>query len=283
MGAMESLESRRMLDGTVDLRDLNHLTSNFGFSAGLDGVVGPEDWAALASAVRLNGQVDWNAFARAQGATPPFAVTRDGTLTVTGTKKVDRIVVDSAVLTQLQLQHPETRIKRVHVDAGAGDDVVEMKIGLPATIVGGKGNDSLTGGGRADLISGGAGDDDVHGGSGNDTLEGLAGSDHLNGHAGADLVLGGADMDIGLFGGSGDDTIHAGAGGGVCRGQDGNDLLYGIGDGEAQLHGGAGRDRFKCRDGDLRGITDFIYTGPPDQGDRVLAMDDNDVVRAGGF
>jgi hypothetical protein len=253
-------------DGTVNLSDFNRLSANFGLSAsGAD--VTAADWAALAAAV---------------GVQPTYAVDDDGTLRVTGSKFTERIVVDSTTLANMRDQHPGVRIKRVHVDAGAGDDVVEMKIGLPATIVGGKGNDTLTGGGRADLISGGAGDDDVHGGSGNDTLEGLAGSDYLNGHAGADLVLGGADMDFALHGGSGDDTIHAGAGGGVCYGQDGNDLLYGNG-GEAHLYGGPGLDRFKCRDGNTTGARDLIFTGPAGQGDRVLAMDDDDVMRPGGF
>jgi hypothetical protein len=39
------------LDGNVNLQDFNRLAANFGLSAGPDGVVDPEDWAALASVV----------------------------------------------------------------------------------------------------------------------------------------------------------------------------------------------------------------------------------------
>jgi Ca2+-binding RTX toxin-like protein len=254
------------LDGSVDLSDFNGLADHF---------------TLIASNPRGTAD-DWTALANAINNPLGFAVTDNGTLSITGTKNANRIFIHEGALAHARTAFPDVRIKRIHVEAGAGDDVVEMKIGLPATIVGGKGNDTLTGGGRADLISGGTGDDDIHGGSGNDTLEGLAGSDHLNGHAGADLVLGGADMDIGLYGGSGDDTIQSGAGGGACYGQDGDDLLYGTG-GEAHLYGGAGRDRFKCRDGNVAGARDFIYTGPAGQGDRVLAMDDDDVMRPGGL
>jgi hypothetical protein len=38
-------------DGVVNLSDFNRLAANFGLSAGPDGVVDPEDWAALASAI----------------------------------------------------------------------------------------------------------------------------------------------------------------------------------------------------------------------------------------
>jgi hypothetical protein len=38
-------------DGIVNLQDFNRLASNFGLSAGPDGVVDPQDWVNLASAV----------------------------------------------------------------------------------------------------------------------------------------------------------------------------------------------------------------------------------------
>jgi hypothetical protein len=38
-------------DGNVNLNDFNRLAANFGLSAGPDGVVGPDDWSALAAAV----------------------------------------------------------------------------------------------------------------------------------------------------------------------------------------------------------------------------------------
>ena len=248
-------------DGMVNLSDFNRLAANFGLSAsGAD--VTAADWAALAGAV---------------GVQPTYAVDDDGTLRVTGSKFTDRIVVDSTVLANVRTQHPEMRIKRVHVEAGAGDDIVEMKVGLPATIVGGKGNDHITAGPRADHISGGAGSDTLHGGGGDDLIEGLTGADTLYGSAGADVLLGGDDDD-GIYGGSGDDTIRGGSGGDHCVGHDGNDLLYGDA-GRDGLYGGAGHDRFKCTDG----VADLVYAGPTGFRDRMLGGDAEDVLQPNGL
>jgi hypothetical protein len=38
-------------DGTVNLDDFNVLASSFGISAGPDGIVDPQDWAALVTAI----------------------------------------------------------------------------------------------------------------------------------------------------------------------------------------------------------------------------------------
>jgi Ca2+-binding RTX toxin-like protein len=255
-------------DGMVNLSDFNRLAANFGISAAGPAVT-PADWAALAAAV------DPNNVATPQVPQVQYAVTEDGTLRVTGTKAADRIVVDTTTLANMRAHHPAVRIKRVHVDAGAGDDTVHLMIGLPSTLIGGKGNDHLTGGGRADHISAGVGADTVRGGGGNDVIEGLAGFDTIDGDAGADLIYGGADGDW-LYGGSGDDTIRGGAGDDLCMGHDGNDLLYGDA-GRDALYGSAGHDRFKSTDGAL----DTILTGPAGHRDRVLAMDDDDDVRRG--
>jgi hypothetical protein len=44
-------------DGIVNLQDFNRLAANFGLSAGADGVVDPEDWAALAAVVPEPGHL----------------------------------------------------------------------------------------------------------------------------------------------------------------------------------------------------------------------------------
>src|SRR4051812_7018747 len=117
-------------------------------------------------------------------------------------------------------------IRRVRVEAGGGDDWVEMgenpfltgirpavitiRQELPATIIGGTGNDTLIGGLGDDSLSGGGGRDYLQSGGGNDTVDGDANGDTLVGDAGADLLRGStgddrftADVDDHVFGGAG--------------------------------------------------------------------------------
>ena len=95
-----------------------------------------------------------------------------------------------------------------------------MCAGLPATIVGTAGDDTLTGTARDDVIdaglgndrvAGGGGDDVICGDEGNDRLDGGAGADRLDGAAGDDALSGGPSLDI-LVGGLGDDTLAGGTG-----------------------------------------------------------------------
>jgi Ca2+-binding RTX toxin-like protein len=156
---------------------------------------------------------------------------RDGTLIVRGTRRADEIVVQGMPLPQQVISglgpvHTTAsaippflvtingrqrtingNIRRVRVEAGAGDDSVKLsgsnttldfldvKLSLPATLLGGDGNDTLVGGEAADSISGGAGCDSLDGGNGNDTLDGNANSDTLIGSSGKDLLRGGAGDD----------------------------------------------------------------------------------------
>lgn len=119
--------------------------------------------------------------------------------------------------------------------------------GVPATIVGTPGNDTLTGT---------AGNDVIVAGAGNDGIRGLAGNDRICGDAGDDTILGG-DGDDAVFGGSGADTVRGEAGndtllgnpgggstddtGDWIEGGDGNDLLDGW-TGDDTLLGGTGDD-----------------------------------------
>jgi hypothetical protein len=279
------------LDGDVDAADFGTLARNYGRTPALwkqgdfdyDNVVNLQDFNRLAANFGLAASgasvtaSDWSSVARAVGLHLGYEVSRGGTLTVSGTPYVDEIIVDQTTLANVAVRFPDApRVRRVVVDAGAGDDVVEMRVSLPATLIGSAGNDRLTGNGRADLISGGAGDDTVDAGGGNDTLEGLAGNDNLTGSAGTDLILGGDGADQ-IWGGSGADTIRAGAGNDLCMGHDGNDLIYGDAGTDA-LNGGAGHDRFKCADG----VREIVYLGPAGFRDRVLDRDADDDIQARG-
>ncbi|MGF1634773.1 MAG: calcium-binding protein [Phycisphaerae bacterium] len=91
-------------------------------------------------------------------------------------------------------------VKRVYVNALAGDDLVVLgrRLEVPASLVGGTGDDTL---------SGSLGDDTLVGGDGHDVLNGRGGNDHLNGEAGDDILVSTEGRDV-LFGGSGADTAE---------------------------------------------------------------------------
>lgn len=102
-------------------------------------------------------------------------------------------------------------LKKVDVNAGPGDDFVEVILShVPVKIVGGAGNDDLQywsfmGDGvvvpyfSTSNINGGLGDDYLVGGRGNDVISGSRGYDWIEGTCGNDRLLGG----------SGDDSIVA--------------------------------------------------------------------------
>jgi Ca2+-binding RTX toxin-like protein len=176
---------------------------------------------------------------------------KDGTLFVQGTPRADHIVVSNltpngqmppiaslfVTINGRTRQLDPAKIRRVRVDAGAGDDDVKMSDvsfgarelhptliseNLPATILGGTGNDTLYGSDTADSISGGSGNDLIAGGQGDDSLDGDGNSDTIAGGLGVDVMHGGAGGDrfIGtqedhVFGGdgidiAGIDTVFAG-------------------------------------------------------------------------
>ena len=117
--------------------------------------------------------------------------------------------------------------------------------GVPATITGTPGNDTLKGTSGNDVIVGRGGNDRIDPGSGNDRVCGGSGADTVELGSGDDRIFGGSGNDT-LAGGSGDDTLYGGAGddrldGGGDRdrlfGEAGVDRLFGGGDPDA-LDGG---------------------------------------------
>src|SRR5207244_1698959 len=127
-----------------------------------------------------------------------------GLLSITGTEAGDKINVRAApdntirvaINRQLSFFNKDD-VTGIFVDALGGDDRVEIQRGgaggmlsIPATLLGGAGNDTLSGAAGNDKIDGGDGDDLLLGGKGDDTLLGGAGNDRLLGDEGSN-VLGG--------------------------------------------------------------------------------------------
>ncbi|HPM81293.1 MAG TPA: CHRD domain-containing protein [Candidatus Anammoximicrobium sp.] len=102
------------------------------------------------------------------------------------------------------------------VDAGAGNDMVDVSGMQDATIFGGIGDDVIVGSPLADLI---------YGGSGNDTISGRGGDDTIYGDEGNDTIYGDTGNDN-LFGGDGSDRFiwNNGDGSDVVEGDEGVDV-----------------------------------------------------------
>ncbi len=134
----------------------------------------------------------------------------DGVLTVEGTDRNDRIIVQQ-VDGQLSIQGVRINVDGKLVDSVSASDVQGIEIN------GQKGNDLIQfreSGGRREAIQI---DATVDGGVGNDTIEAGSGNDFLSGGDGNDLLRGGRGDDV-MYGDAGNDSLFGG---------DGNDLLYG--------------------------------------------------------
>lgn len=178
----------------------------------------------------------------------------DGVLYVIGTSGDDVVVIKerqrgSVLRVRTKLDGGQTHVadfdfddvERIEMHLCEGDDYASMthhrrwqtqSVDIPATIIGGAGNDILIGGHADDVIDGGEGDDCLHGEGGDDTMHGGGGNDYIDGGRGDDLVLAGDGHDW-VFGGSGND---------ILLGQAGNDWMFG-GLGDDILIAGEGRDR----------------------------------------
>jgi len=190
---------------------------------------------------------------------------KDGLLAIEGTKRSDRIALrlragDPEVLQldigddgSAEFDFAREDVDRIELAAGAGDDQVRIDesngafSGIPTTIDGGDGADSLAGGSGAELLLGGDGNDSIDGNRGNDVS----------------------------FTGAGDDSFvwDPGDGSDVVEGQDGADTLFFNGAGAAEqvdLSANGNRLRFLRNPGnitmDTRGVerVDFIALGGAD-------------------
>jgi hypothetical protein len=152
------------------------------------------------------------------------ASVRQGILTVTGTTGPDVINVrqtPGVVSIDGVGSFAASGLTHVVVNAQAGDDTVSLTgTGIPATVFGGDGNDTLIGSNGSerlfgengnDRLTGNAGNDWLVGGNGNDTLDAGAGNDRLLGDYGDDWLNGGTGDDV-LFAGAGRDTMYGGDG-----------------------------------------------------------------------
>jgi hypothetical protein len=75
------------------------------------------------------------------------------------------------------------------------------------TVIGGRGNDTLTGDANPHTLIGGPGDDILSGGNSDDTLIGGAGNDTLSGGEGNDVLTGGPGIDVFSCGQGADDRV----------------------------------------------------------------------------
>ncbi|HET6575770.1 MAG TPA: calcium-binding protein [Fimbriiglobus sp.] len=107
------------------------------------------------------------------------------------------------------------QVTSIVVQAGDGNDAVTIggDVGVPVSVDGQAGNDTLIGGDIT--LIGGAGNDYLYGSTGNDSLTGGDGNDTLYGLDGNDTLAGGND----------NDQIYAGTGANTVTDGTGNDLI----------------------------------------------------------
>jgi hypothetical protein len=113
----------------------------------------------------------------------------NGTLSIRGTPGNDTIVVRDTngrlSIDGLKFSVSAARVGRLWIDAGAGNDLVDLRptegqgFTAPATILGGAGNDTLYGGVGDDVLYGGPGSDTLDGGPGNNWLDAGGPGEHV--------------------------------------------------------------------------------------------------------
>ncbi|MBO0700514.1 MAG: TIGR03118 family protein [Zavarzinella sp.] len=164
---------------------------------------GPDD-----EAHGLFGRITVNA----AGTNPVQATLTNGTLTITGSRDSDNIMVkldrtgDQIVVTTSGMglmgmsggkivgTFALADVGTIEVDGLAGDDRIQVskEIGVTAILNGGDGNDRLVGGGGNNVLVGGTGNDQLFGQSGRDVLIGGDGKDFLLGGSNDDILIGGS-------------------------------------------------------------------------------------------
>ncbi|MBL8815498.1 MAG: M10 family metallopeptidase C-terminal domain-containing protein [Planctomyces sp.] len=171
---------------------------------------------------------------------------------------------------------PQSSVTDFRFRGRSGDDVLSINgLAIPALLIGGPGNDSLTGGTSSDVLIGGSGNDVLTGGAGNDAyrfdVDETLGSDTVTDAGGADLLDFGqtssqsVSVNLGLTtiqtvtagrlfltltsassidhvtGGQGNDLIFGNTLANILTGGAGNDTLSGLA-GNDTINGGSGTD-----------------------------------------
>lgn len=183
-------------------------------------------------------------------ASGPVSITRNGTLTLRGTTRAEKLSIDERYVasrddyvTQWFARRDAwgrmidmSAVKRLVIDAGAGDDIITAPLTKrPVTLVGGRGNDQLFAGFRSTYLRNvGAADDVVlSGGDGDDRITFFGNAILATGGRGNDRIIGnfaGTGTTFNLIrGGEGDDDILTTGPRNQrafdCFGDDGNDTL----------------------------------------------------------
>ncbi len=215
-----------------------------------------------------------------------------------------------------------TGITGVSADLSGGNDKLDLAtLTLPATVLGGDGNDTVLGGSANDSLQGDGGADSLNGGSGNDSLSGGIGKDVVIGGAGTDTyfertdaanvtitnttIVGvgatptssetiGTDMEaIRVIGGDSNNVFDASTATKSVRleGAGGEDVLT-SGSGADVLLGGSGNDLLNGKNGNdtiLGGVGDDTVLGGAGNdvldgeagNDTLKGQDGNDALRGG--
>lgn len=163
-------------------------------------------------------------------------------------------------------------VTSLYVDAYGGNDTVRNNTGLPSTLHGGWGNDTVSGGSGNDTLIGWVGDDVLEGGDGDDVIWAYDGNDFLNGGMGNDQLYGENGNDT-LWGWYGNDQLSGGEGIDNLWGYYGNDTLWGDA-GADYLHGEYDNDTIYGGRGN--------DTAWGDAGADYIAGDEDDDVLIGG-
>jgi len=209
---------------------------------------------------------------------PEFELGENGAIIITGdegtadnTVTIAQAGSNIAVTRNGSTQNfPAADVKSLDILMFDGDDTIASSIDVPALVILGNGNNTLTNGDADANITAGDGADDITVGDGDHTIQTAAGNDTIATGDGQ-KTLDSGDGNDSITTGSGDDSVNAGAGNDTISAGGGNDSAVG-GFGSDSLVGGAGDDLL---------VGGFDLTGS-DNGDNVLHGNDGDDLLVGG-